>query len=66
MANYIHVKAPPPDDEQKEAEAAKTARQRAVRLTKEAADREAGGREITTAPPKDRGHRVNHSKARGS
>ena len=38
MANYVHVKFEPPSEDEKQAEAAKTARLRSLRLAKEAAD----------------------------
>jgi hypothetical protein len=39
MANAIHVKVPPPDEDERQAKADKTMRLRALRLAKEAADR---------------------------
>jgi hypothetical protein len=48
MENTIHVKVVPPDEEEKLAEAAKTTRLRALRLAKEAADRDAASR-VTAA-----------------
>ncbi len=38
MANAIHVKVLPPDEDERQAEADKTMRLRALRLAKEAAD----------------------------
>ncbi len=66
MAKYIHVKAMLPDEDEKQAEAAKTARLRAIRLAKEAADRDATNREIAIAPPRRRGGRLNHPTSRVS
>jgi hypothetical protein len=44
MANAIHVKVVPPDEDGKQVEADKTTRLRALRLAKEAADRDAASR----------------------
>ncbi len=44
MANAIHVKVLPPDEDERRAEADKTTRLRALRLAKEAADRDAASR----------------------
>lgn len=44
MANTIHVKVVPPDEDEKQAAADKTARLRALRLAKEAADRDTANR----------------------
>jgi hypothetical protein len=49
MENIIHVKVVPPDEEEKQAEAAKTTRLRALRLAKEAADKDAASRVTATA-----------------
>jgi hypothetical protein len=63
MANYIHVKVKLPDEDEKHIEAAKTARLRAFRLAKEAADRDAASRAIAIAPPKNRRRRqLNHPR----
>ena len=48
MANAIHVKVLPPDEDERQAEADKTMRLRALRLAKEAADRDAASR-VTAA-----------------
>ena len=48
MANAIHVKVRPPDEDERQAEADKTTRLRALRLAKEAADRDAASR-VTAA-----------------
>jgi hypothetical protein len=41
MVKHVHVKVLPPDEDERQAEAAKTTRLRALRLAKEAADRNA-------------------------
>jgi len=48
MANAIHVKVRPPDEDERQAEADKTTRLRALRLAKEAAGRDAASR-VTAA-----------------
>lgn len=62
MAKHIHVKVTLPDESEKQLEAAKTARLRAFRLAKEAADRDATNREIATAPPRRR-RQLNHPRS---
>jgi len=52
MANAIHVKVVPPDEDERQAEAAKTTRLRDLRLTKEAADRDAASRVLPAAAPR--------------
>jgi hypothetical protein len=54
MMKYIHVKVRPPGEDEKQAELAKTARLRALRLIKEAADKAAAARETIAAPPRSR------------
>lgn len=66
MAKQIHVKATRADEDAKQLEAAKTARLRAVRLAKEAADRDAAKRELAAAPPKSRRRQVDHPTPRAS
>ena len=66
MAKHIHVKAMLPDEDEKRVEAAKTARLRAFRIAKEAADRDATNREIAAAPPRSRGRQPNHPTSRVS
>jgi hypothetical protein len=46
MANTIHAKSLPPDEAQRKAEADKTTRLRALRLAKEAADKDAASRAV--------------------
>jgi hypothetical protein len=52
MANYVHVKVELPNEDEKQAEAANTARLRSLRLAKEAADREHAGREVALTAQK--------------
>ena len=66
MVKHVHVKVSLPGEDEKQAEALKTARLRALRLTKEAADREVSSRAIAAVPPKSRKHRVNQSILRAS
>ena len=66
MAKHIHVKAMLPDEDEKRVEAAKTARLRAFRIAKEAADRDATNREIAAASPRSRGRQPNHPTSRVS
>ena len=54
---HVHVKANPPAADAKQVEAAKMARLRALRLAKEAADREAASLAAAAAPPKTRARR---------
>lgn len=54
MTKYVHVKVRPPGEEEKQAELAKTARLRALRLIKEAADKEAAAREIVVGALRSR------------
>jgi len=66
MAKHIHVKAQLPDEDAKQVEAAKTARLRAFRLAKEAAERDVANREVAAAPPRRRRHPLNHPRSRAS
>jgi hypothetical protein len=50
MLKHVYVKISPPGEDKKQAEAAKTARLRALRLAKEAADSEAATRVIAAVP----------------
>ena len=54
MKKYVHVKVKPPGEDEKQAELAKTARLRALRLLKEAADKESVAREIVAPPSRNR------------
>jgi hypothetical protein len=53
--NFVHVKAEFPSEDDKQAEVAKTARLRTLRLAKEAADQEQSGREVAPPAPIRRG-----------
>ena len=66
MAKHIHVRVKLPDEEELQVEAAKTARLRAFRLAKEAADRDTTNREIAAAPPRRRRHQFDHPRSRVS
>ncbi len=66
MIKHVHVKVTVPGEDEKKAEAAKTARLRALRLTKDAADSEAAARAIATVPPRSRKHQSNHPTLRTS
>jgi len=64
MAKHIHVKAQLPDADEKQVVAAKTARLRAFRLAKEAAERDAANREVAAAPPRRRQRKpINHPRS---
>jgi len=66
MKKYVHVKVKPSGEDEKQAELAKTARLRALRLLKEAADKEAAAREIVAAPPRSRKRQPNQPLLRMS
>jgi hypothetical protein len=67
MAKHIHVSVKFPDEDEMQVEAAKTARLRAFRLAKEAADRDTTNREIAAAPPRGRRrHQLDHPRSRVS
>jgi hypothetical protein len=51
MRKHVHVKVAPPDSDAQQDEADKVARLRALRLAKEAADREAASAAAAAAPP---------------
>jgi hypothetical protein len=59
MMKYVHVKVRPPGEDEKQAELAKTAGLRALRLIKEAADKEAAAREVVVAPLRSRKRQSN-------
>jgi hypothetical protein len=63
MAKHVHVKIRTPAEEEKHAEAAKITRLRALRLAKEAADRDAATSKITAPLAKGRGHQSNLKKS---
>ena len=62
MEKYVHVKVRPPSEDDKQAEATKTARLRGLRLAKEAADRDAASRAIAAVPQK-RKRQPDHSSS---
>jgi hypothetical protein len=66
MANYVHVRVQMPSEDEKQAEADKTARLRSLRLAKEAADQEHTSREVTTPIPISRGPRISHPTRQAS
>ena len=63
MPKHVHVKVRTPAEEEKHAEAAKITRLRALRLAKEAADRDAATREIAAPLARSRGHQSNPKKS---
>jgi hypothetical protein len=65
MKKYVHVKVNPPSEEDKQAEAAKTARLRGLRLAKEAADKDAAARAVAAVPQKRR-RQLDHSTSPAS
>jgi hypothetical protein len=58
MRNSIHVKVQPPDEDTRQAEVDKTARLRALRLAKEAADKDAASRIIPLVIQRRRSRRL--------
>jgi hypothetical protein len=60
---YIDTKVWQLAEAEKQVVAVKTARLRALRLTKEAADRDTASREIAASLPRSRGHKLNRSSA---
>ncbi len=60
MANAIHVKVLPPDEDERRAEVDKTTRLRALRLAKEAADSDAASRVTVAVIERRRPHRPPH------
>ena len=66
MMKHVHVKVRLPGEDEKQAEVAETARLRALRLIKEAADKEAAAREIVAAPPRSRKRQPNQPVLRVS
>ena len=66
MANYVHVKVEPPSEDEKQDEAAKTARLRSLRLAKEAADQEQSSREVAATAPRIRAPRISSPPSRAS
>jgi hypothetical protein len=66
MGNYVRVKVELPNEDEKQAEAAKTARLRSLRLAKEAADQEHASREVALTAPKSRGPRISPPMSQAS
>ena len=58
QSNTSKAKPNPPNSERRQIEAAKTSRLRALRLAKEAEDREAAARAAASVPPKAARRRV--------
>ena len=54
MAKHVYVKALTPSEQKKQADADKITRLRALRLAKEAADKDAANREVTAPLPRSR------------
>jgi hypothetical protein len=66
MVRHVHVKVEMPNEDEKQAEAAKTVRLRALRLAKEATDQEETSREVARTALKSRGPRISHSTPQAS
>ena len=66
MTKHIHVNVGLPNEDEKQAEAAKTVRLRALRLTKEATDQEEASRKVARTALKNRGPRISHSTPQAS
>lgn len=66
MANYVHVRVQMPSEDEKQAEADKTARLRSLRLAKEAVDREQAGRDVAPPTSKNQGPRTSPSMSQAS
>jgi hypothetical protein len=66
MTKFVHVKVRPPTEDEIQAGADKTNRLRALRLAKEATDRDAATRALAAAIPKGRSHQIHPLKARVS
>ena len=66
MGKHIHVNAGLPNEDEKQAEAAKTVRLRALRLAKEATDQEEASREVARTALKSRGPRISHPTPQAS
>jgi hypothetical protein len=65
MTKHIHVNVGLPNDDEKQAEAAKTVRLRALRLAKEATVQEEASRKVRTAL-KSREPRISHPTPQAS
>jgi hypothetical protein len=66
MTKFVHVKVRPPTEDEIQAGADKTNRLRALRLAKEATDRDIATRALAAVIPKSRSHPINPLKARAS
>jgi hypothetical protein len=60
MTKHIHVNVGLPNEDEKQAEAAKTVRLRALRLAKESTDQGEASREVARTALKSRGPRISH------
>jgi hypothetical protein len=66
MTKHIHVNVGLPNEDEKQAEAAKTVRLRALRLAKEATDQGEASREVARTALKSRGPRISDPTPRAS
>ena len=66
MVRHVNVKVEMPNEDEKQAEAAKTVGLRALRLAREAADQGEAGREVARTALKSREPRINHQTPRAS
>jgi len=66
MGKHIHVNVGLPNEDEKQAEAAKTVRLRALRLAKEATDQDEASREVARTALKSRGQRISHPTPQAS
>jgi hypothetical protein len=67
MGKHIHVNVGLPNEDEKQAEAAKTVRLRALRLAKgEATDQGKASREVARTALKSRGPRISHPTPQAS
>jgi biotin synthase-related radical SAM superfamily protein len=66
MGKHIHVNVGLPNEDEKQAEAAKTVRLRALRLAKEATDQEDATREVARTALRSRGPRISHPTPQAS
>ena len=66
MGKHIHVNVGLPNEDEKQAEGAKTVRLRALRLAKEVTDQEEASREVARTVLKSRGPRISHPTPQAS
>jgi hypothetical protein len=66
MGKHIHVNVGLPNEDEKQAEAAKTVRLRALRLAKESTDQEEASHEVARTALKSRGPRISHPTPQAS